>query len=246
MCGRYVADASMDDLAAEFDAIASGAVLELMASYNVAPTDRVPVVLERTDEPLERTRQVHAARWGLVPSWAKEPGGGAPMINARIETVAEKPAFRGPIARRRCVLPARGYYEWQRGPGRTRQPYFIHGDGGLLAMAGVFEWWRDPALPAEHPDRWLLSASVLTTTPAPGLAHIHDRMPVFLAAADIPDWLDRGNEDTTGLLELARSAAARVGAALVARPVGTEVGNVRNNHAGLVAEAAPTQLSLDG
>ncbi|WP_197682931.1 SOS response-associated peptidase [Jiangella sp. DSM 45060] len=244
MCGRYVADASADDLAAEFDAIASGAVLELMASYNVAPTDRVPVVLERTDEPPERTRQLHAARWGLIPSWAKDPAGGPPMINARIETVAQKPAFRGPIARRRCVLPARGYYEWRRGPGRAKQPYFIHGDDGPLAMAGVFEWWRDPSVPDDHPDRWVLSASVLTTTPVPGLAHIHDRMPVLLTAEEIPDWLDRRNEEAAALLDLARSAAARAGAALTARPVGPEVGNVRNNHAGLLAEAVPAQPGL--
>lgn len=244
MCGRYVADASADDLAAEFDAIAAGTVAELMPSYNVAPTDRVPVVLERTDEPPERTRQLHAARWGLIPSWAKDPGAAATMINARIETVAGKPAFRGPIARRRCVLPARGYYEWRRGPGRAKQPYFIHGDGRLLALAGVFEWWRDPAAPGADPARWVLSASVLTTTPAPGLAHIHDRMPVFLTTADLPDWLDRRNDDTGALLDLARASAARVGAAMVARPVGPEVGNVRHNHPGLVDEAAPAQPGL--
>ncbi|RIQ20416.1 SOS response-associated peptidase [Jiangella rhizosphaerae] len=246
MCGRYVADASIDDLAAEFDAIAAGSVAELMPSYNVAPTDRVPVVLERTDEPPGRTRQLHAARWGLIPSWAKDPGGGATMINARIETVADKPAFRGPVARRRCVLPARGYYEWQRGSGRAKRPYFIHSGGGLLAMAGVFEWWRDPSVPADDPRRWVLSASVLTTTPVPGLAHIHDRMPVLLSADVVPDWLDRRNEDAPALLDLARSAAERVGASLEARPVGPEVGNVRNNHAGLLAEADPVQPDLLG
>ncbi|WP_116948975.1 SOS response-associated peptidase [Jiangella endophytica] len=246
MCGRYVADTSIDDLAAEFDAIAAGTVAELMPSYNVAPTDRVPVVLERTDEPPERTRQLHAARWGLIPSWAKNSGTAATMINARIETVADKPAFRGPVARRRCVLPARGYYEWQRGAGRTKRPYFIHPAGGLLAMAGVFEWWRDPSAPADDPHRWVLSASVLTTAPVPGLAHIHDRMPVLLTAEEIPDWLDRSNEDTGALLDLARSAAGRVGTALAARPVGPDVGNVRNNHAGLVDEAAAAQLPLGG
>lgn len=241
-----MADASIDDLEAEFDAIAAGTVAELMPSYNVAPTDRVPVVLERTDEPPGRTRQLHAARWGLIPSWAKDPGAAATMINARIETVAGKPAFRGPVARRRCVLPARGYYEWQRGSGRTKRPYFIHPPDGLLAMAGVFEWWRDPSAPADGPERWVLSASVLTTTPVPGLAHIHDRMPVLLTAGDVPDWLDRRNEDTGALLDLARAAAARVGATLTARPVGPEVGNVRNDHPGLVDEAAPDQLDLLG
>ncbi|WP_203453784.1 SOS response-associated peptidase [Jiangella aurantiaca] len=245
MCGRYVADASIDDLAAEFDAIAAGTVADLMPSYNVAPTDRVPVVLERTDEPPERTRQLHAARWGLIPSWAEDPGGAATMINARIETVADKPAFRGPVARRRCVLPARGYYEWQR-TGRAGRPYFIHPKRGLLAMAGVFEWWRDPSVPPGAPERWVLSASVLTTEPVPGLAHIHDRMPVLLSTEDIPDWLDRRNEDTASLLGLARTAAARVGATLETRPVGPEVGNVRNNHAGLLAEAVPLQPTLEG
>lgn len=246
MCGRYVADASIDDLAAEFDAIAEGAVAELMPSYNVAPTDHVPVVLERTDEPPERTRQLHTARWGLIPSWAKDPGAAATMINARIETVADKPAFRGPVARRRCVVPARGYFEWQRGTGRAKQPYFIHPKRGLLAMAGVFEWWRDPSAPADDADRWVLSASVLTTVPVPGLAHIHDRMPVLLTPAEIPDWLDRRNEDAAALLDLARAAAGRVGAGLTARPVGPDVGNVRNNHAGLLAEHVPAQADLLG
>ncbi|WP_343076421.1 SOS response-associated peptidase [Jiangella mangrovi] len=250
MCGRYVADASIDDLAAEFAAIADGSVLELMASFNVAPTDRVPVVLERTDEPPERTRQLHAARWGLIPSWAKDASGGAKMINARIETVGEKPAFRGPVARRRCVVPASGYYEWQRGPGGSgrKQAFYIHPPGGAarLAMAGVFEWWRDDSVPAEDPARWVLSASVLTTTPAPELAHIHDRMPVFLTADTLGDWLDRGNEDAAGVLDLARSAAGSVGAGLVARPVGPEVGNVRNNHPGLAEEYLPAQPDLLG
>ena len=238
----------MDDLAAEFAAIADGSVLELMPSFNVAPTDRVPVVLERTDEPPERTRQLHAARWGLIPSWAKDRSGGATMINARIETVTGKPAYRGPVARRRCVVPASGYYEWQRGPGGAgrRQAFYIHPAAGRLAMAGVFDWWRDDSVPAEDPARWVLSASVLTTTPAPGLAHIHDRMPVFLTADALPDWLDRGNDDAASLLDIARSSADEVGAGLVARPVGPEVGNVRNNHAGLTAEYVPAQADLFG
>nr|WP_203416553.1 SOS response-associated peptidase [Jiangella ureilytica] len=242
-----MADASMDDLAAEFAAIADGSVLELMPSFNVAPTDRVPVVLERTDEPPGRTRQLHAARWGLIPSWAKDPSGGAKMINARIETVAGKPAYRGPVARRRCVVPACGYYEWQRGSGSGRkQAFFIHPPRGRLAMAGVFDWWRDDSVPAEDPARWVLSASVLTTTPAPELAHIHDRMPVFLTPDAVPDWLDRGNDDAASLLDLARSSAGRVGAELIARPVGPEVGNVRNNHPGLMAEYVPAQAGLLG
>ena len=171
------------------------------------------------------------------------------MINARIETVADKPAYRGPVARRRCIVPASGYYEWQRGGGGgsgTKRPFYIHPAAGLLAMAGVFDWWRDDSVPADHPDRWVLSATVLTTTPAPSLAHIHDRMPVMLTAAEIPDWLDRGNEDASALLDLARSAAGRVAESLVVRPVGPEVGNVRNNHAGLVTEAVPAQTDLLG
>lgn len=237
----------MDDLAAEFAAIADGSVLELMASFNVAPTDRVPVVLERTDEAPERTRQLHAARWGLIPSWAKDPSGGAKMINARIETAIDKPAFRGPVARRRCVVPASGYYEWQRGSGGAKRPFYIHpANGGRLAMAGVFEWWRDESVLADDPARWVLSASVLTTTPADGLAHIHDRMPVMLTPDVVPDWLDRGNEDAAAVLDLARSAAGRVGADLTARPVGPGVGNVRHNHPGLVTEYVPAQEDLLG
>lgn len=238
-----MADASIDDLADEFTAYAEFSARELAPSFNVAPTDRVPVVLERTGQPPGRTRQLHAARWGLIPSWADDPSGGARMINARIETVAERPAFRGPVVRRRCVVPASGYFEWRRVGGK--QAYYIHPAAGRLAMAGVFDWWRDDSVPVDDPAHWVLSASVLTTTPAPGLAHIHDRMPVFLTADAVPDWLDRANQDAAALLELARVAAGRVGAGLTARPVGPEVGNVRHNHPGLLTEA-PVQADLFG
>ncbi|TDE08612.1 SOS response-associated peptidase [Jiangella asiatica] len=234
MCGRYVVDAGIEDLMDEFAAIAGGDLRDLGRSYNVAPTDAVPVVLERTDQPPEATRQLHAARWGLVPPWAKDVSGGARMINARLETVAGKPAYRGPFARRRCVVPASGYYEWQRLAGGAKQPFYIHPGGGLLAMAGVFEWWRDERLPPDHPDRWVLSASVLTTTPADHLAHIHDRMPAMLSRDQVGDWLNRSNDDTGLLADLARAGTAEVAAALTARPVGLGVGNVRNNHPDLI------------
>ncbi|WP_026876043.1 SOS response-associated peptidase [Jiangella gansuensis] len=235
MCGRYVVDASIEDLMDEFAAVAGAGASDLGPSFNVAPTDRVPIVLERTDQPPEAGRQLHPARWGLVPPWAKDTAGGAKMINARLETAAGKPAYRGPFARRRCVVPASGYYEWQRGAGGRKQPFYIHPRDGVVAMAGLFEWWRDDRLPPDHPDRWVLSASVLTTAPAEHLAHIHDRMPVMLTRDQLAGWLDRGHDDTVALAELARAGTAEVAATLTARPVGPGVGNVRNNHPDLIA-----------
>ena len=152
MCGRYAASRSPDDLVEEFEASVQ---LEqaLPASYNVAPTDAVYAVVERTprDEPeAPPQRQLRTVRWGLVPSWAKDPKIGSRMINARVETVAEKPAFRKAFAKRRCLLPADGYFEWYGEERGKKQPFFIRpADGGVLAMAGLYELWRDPSVPAD-------------------------------------------------------------------------------------------------
>ena len=174
MCGRYVSSASTADLLSEFDV--EEVVGEQPApSWNVAPTDPVRAILQRPpkeqaqQESAEQAssrgtpvRQLRTLRWGLVPSWSKDPKGGARMINARIETVTEKPAFRKAAARRRCLLPAAGYYEWQKTE-NGKVPYFLHDpDGRLLAMAGLYELWRDPALADDDPNRWLWSCTVIT------------------------------------------------------------------------------------
>src|SRR5215475_4224019 len=154
MCGRYSSSRNPADLADEFE-VEQVDEDDLSPDYNVAPTKSVYAVLDRAPraradqaeaEPEPRPiRQLRVVTWGLVPSWAKDPSIGNKLINARMETVAEKPAFKRAFASRRCLLPADGYYEWMGEKRGSKQPYFIHPrDGGILAMAGVYELWRDP------------------------------------------------------------------------------------------------------
>src|SRR5581483_3133792 len=118
-------------------------------------------------EPGPAQRQLRVVRWGLVPYWAKDPSVGSRMINARSETVAEKPAFRRAFARRRCLLPADGFYEWQQveeNGKKRKQPYYIYrSDGRALAFAGLYELWRDPGVPDDHENAWLWTATIITT-----------------------------------------------------------------------------------
>jgi putative SOS response-associated peptidase YedK len=190
-------------------------------------------------------RELAVVRWGLVPSWAKDPSIGSRMINARMETVAEKPAFRRAFAKRRCLLPADGYYEWytpESGPkganGKPlKQPFYIHpADGGVLAMAGLYELWRDPTREDGDPHAWLMSATVLTTTAEDAVGMIHDRMPLFVERERWSDWLDPTLDGSTrDLTELLVPAAP---GRLDAYPVSTAVNNVRNNGPELVEPVA--------
>lgn len=241
MCGRYVMARAVGDLLAEFDAELEDEV-SIPPSWNVAPTDPVPIVLERLvdgESGNRHVRQLHAARWGLVPSWAKDPGIGSRMINARSESVIEKPAFRAAMQSRRCAVPADGYYEWKQGPGKSKQPYYVHpGVGHGLVFAGLYEWWKDPSWPAGEPGGWLLSTSILTTdTPPPGsestvfgkLTALHDRVPLPMDKATMQAWLDPQTDDPAGLVDLVRAGVKDVAADWQVESVGKEVGNVRNN-----------------
>lgn len=232
MCGRYAATKGPTALIEEFD-IATVPTEVLHADFNVAPTKKVYAVLDRViDETATRTLTV--ARWGLVPSWANDPSIGSRMINARAETVAEKPAFRKAFAKRRCLLPADGYYEWYtptdpgapvgKGGKPIKQPFFIRpADGSSLAMAGLYEWWRDKARDDDDPQAWRLTCTVITTESADEVGRIHDRMPMTVARADWASWLDAAVEQPAGLLVPAAAAG------LDAYPVSTLVNNVRNN-----------------
>lgn len=210
----------------------------LAPSWNVAPTDPVRIILE---EDGAAGRVLRTARWGLVPSWAKDVSGGARLINARSETFTEKPSFRAAAARRRCLVPADGYYEWQAGvdplTGRaTKTPFFLHGaDAGPLAFAGLYELWRDRAVPEGDPASWMWSTTILTSAATDALGHIHDRTPVVLPADLWAAWLDPDATD-------AAHARAVVDAApephLVPRQVSRAVGSVRVNHPGLVEPVA--------
>jgi putative SOS response-associated peptidase YedK len=192
-------------------------------------------------------RQLRSLRWGLVPSWAKDAAIGNRMINARMETVAEKPAYKKAFASRRCLLPADGYFEWYPTAQTTKagkprkQPFFIRpADGGVLAMAGLYEVWRDPARDEDDPDRFLWTCTVLTTQAEDSVGHIHDRMPLMVEPDRWGAWLDVTATSRDDLLSLLVPAAP---GRLEAFPVSTMVSNVRNNGPELV-EPIPLEDAL--
>jgi putative SOS response-associated peptidase YedK len=236
MCGRFVVARAAADFAEFLDVDTVGEDLP-EPSYNVAPTDRVAIVLDsiKTEPP---TRRLEAARWGLVPGWAKDPSIGARAFNARSEEVEDKPMFRSALEKRRAIVPTSGYYEWKTTPeGKT--PHFIHpqGDEPLL-LAGLYEWWRDPARADTDPARWMLSFTILTRDAVGRLGSIHDRMPLFVDEAHAEAWLDPTTENVGDVLDAAIDAAPRVAASLDDRVVGRAVGNVRNNGPELIDPAA--------
>jgi putative SOS response-associated peptidase YedK len=239
MCGRYASSRRPEDLVEEFDidpaTVAETVAEPLAPDFNVAPTKEVYGVLTRPprEGPESAERQLRVLRWGLVPFWAKDPAIGSRMINARMETVHEKPAFRQAFAKRRCLLPADGYFEWyptrqQGSAGKpAKQPFFIRPrDGSVLAMAGLYEIWRDHTRDDADPLRFRWTCTVLTTSAEDELGHIHDRMPLVVERDRQGDWLDPLVSDTDRLRELLVPAAP---GRLEAFPVSTQVNNVRNN-----------------
>ncbi|MFF9511663.1 SOS response-associated peptidase [Streptomyces sp. NPDC014724] len=257
MCGRYAASRRPEDLTGLFRVEKWEPAKTLAPDWNVAPTKEVYAVLERPlkDADDQRpVRQLRALKWGLVPSWAKSPEGAARMINARAETVHEKPSFRRPFVSRRCILPADGYYEWVTGAtGGRKQPYFVTpADGSVFAMAGLYEFWRDRTLPDDHPMAWWVTCSVITTeaettplavAPAEGpatLADIHPRMPLMLTPDRWDAWLDPSRTDAE---ELRALLAPPPGGLMRAYPVATAVSNVRNNGPELLEELAGPEVS---
>ncbi len=246
MCGRYATSARHEELAEDF------AVDDLFdglpePDYNVAPTVAVPAIFERkVKDTGEVRRRLAPLTWGLVPSWAKDASIGSRMINARLETVAEKPAFRRAFAARRCLLPADGFYEWynpdptatgrgQAQPKNTtkpkKQPFFIHrADGGLLVMAGIYEIWRDPTKDRDDDSAWLRTCSVITTEATDAAGHIHDRMPMIIRREAIDAWLDPTLTDSEQALRLLAVTEAD---ALEAYAVSTDVNRVQNNNPSL-------------
>lgn len=238
MCGRYASFRAAQDLADAF-AVAPSDVADdaraLPPSWNLAPTDPVRVVVERESDG-EVRRSLRVVRWGLVPGWAKDPSIGSRMINARVETLTTKPAFRKAAASRRCLVPAEGYFEWQPAPtrGTLKQPLWIHpDDGGVLAFAGLYEFWRDPACADDDPLRWLVTMTIVTGGAAgddPTIAEIHDRRPVILPSTEWDAWLDPHLTDPGRVLELLHRAPPP----LVARLVSTEVNRVSTNGPALI------------
>ncbi|MGH3329777.1 MAG: SOS response-associated peptidase [Nocardioidaceae bacterium] len=250
MCGRYASSRRPEDLVEEFEIEQSEVKEALTPDYNVAPTKAVYAVLERPARaPSEEAskerpaqRQLRVLTWGLVPFWAKDPAIGNRMINARVETVGEKPAYRKAFASRRCLLPADGYYEWYTTTQKTKsgkqlkQPFFIHPrDGSVMAMAGLYEIWRDPALDDDDPNRFRWTCTVITTRAEDELGRIHDRMPMLVERDKYATWLDTTVSSAEDLRTLLVPAAPGL---LEAYPVSTEVNSVKNNGAQLLEPLA--------
>lgn len=227
MCGRYVSASQPDEIARYFGADLAETLVDAppAANFNVAPTSQVFVVLDTG-----ATRRVDTARWGLVPSWAKDISIGAKMINARAETLATNNAFRRAFERKRCIVPADGFYEWQVIAGQKRkQPVFIHrADGDRFAFAGLWELWRNPDAPDNPP---LRTCTIITGRPNEKVAEVHDRMPVMLAPDAWGTWLDPNNHDLELLGKLLVPAPASI---IAMHPVSLAVNNARHNEPTLI------------
>lgn len=227
MCGRIVSSTPASVLAEQFLA-AEAVVPDGEARYNVAPTDEVYAVVTSRGR-----RRVGALSWGLVPSWATDPRSSPRLVNLRSETLPERPGFRRTLQRRRCIVPADGFYEWAAaGDGRTKQPFLVRFRGGEpLALAGLWDVWG-------HGDERLRSCTILTTGPNELMAGLHDRMPVVLPPEAWDVWLDPGVTDVDLLTGLLRPCPSGL---LEAWPVGTAVNSVRNDGPALVERVEPLE-----
>jgi len=263
MCGRYASSSRPEDLVEEFDVDEDRTgerVRSILVTpqsppagqpdFNMAPTKAAPVVLTRAgrgDPDAEPTRQLRLLTWGLVPSWSRDVKVGLRMTNARSESLLGKSSFARAAASRRCLVPADGWYEWQvsltavDAKGKPRkQPFFIHrSDGGPMAMAGLYEFWRDRSLAEDDPDAWLATYTIITTAAEPGLDRIHDRQPLVLERAAWDEWLDPAATDLARVkAHLEFSAPGRFDA----YPVSTAVSYSRNNGAQLLVPLARSDL----
>jgi putative SOS response-associated peptidase YedK len=217
MCGRYRLSRRKQLIEEHFDTVFDES--EWTSRYNIAPTQPVPVIRQNPTQP---RRELSLMRWGLIPLWSKDMSGAAMMISARSETAATKPAFRDPLANRRCLIPADGFYEWQRS-GKAKQPYcFEVNDGALFAFAGLWDRWKDPS------GQWIKSCSILTTTPNTVTSFIHERMPVILDPDCYDLWLDPGLHDMRAVSDMLRPYDARM---MRCYPVSHRVNHVVNDDA---------------
>lgn len=278
MCGRYAATANPAELIETYDVELDAthepthSLLKTPQSpppgqpdFNLTPTKLAPVVLTRFPRGSETStgaqgpvgepkplRQLRLLSWGLVPSWAKDPAVGARMINARAESLLDKPSFAKAATHRRALVPMTGWYEWQVSPVATtqagkprKQPFFIRRADELpLALAGIYEFWKVPVTgdrpPATEPHDWLVSFSVITTVAEPGLDRIHDRQPVALESHAWDDWLDPGLTEPDAVRQLL--ADSHVPGRFTAWPVSTAVNSARNAGPELIQPLARDEL----
>jgi putative SOS response-associated peptidase YedK len=212
MCGRFVVARATSELAPlfevdEVDDAAPG------PSFNFAPSERVGVVLVAKDG----RRLLTGARWGLVARFKRSLRDGPTPFNARMEKLFSSGMYRPSMAKRRAIIPADGFYERRKS---DRQSFYVHpGDGGVLGLAGLYEWWSDPAKASDDPTRRLLSVTIITRPPQGEMVQIHDRQPLYLAPGLYDDWLDPDTEDPRGLLDAAMDASGDIAAGLDFRPV---------------------------
>jgi putative SOS response-associated peptidase YedK len=215
MCGRYRLSRRKQLVEEYFDTESDEP--EWTPRYNIAPSQPVPVIRQNRKEPC---RELSLMRWGLIPSWAKDASVAARMINARSETAGTKPAFRDPLTNRRCLIPADGFYEWQR-TGKVKQPYcFEVNDGELFAFAGIWDRWTDPNRNAVE------TCSILTTSPNAVTSAVHDRMPVILDPDSYDIWLDPGMRDVTTVSELLKPYDAQL---MRCYAISTRINHVAND-----------------
>lgn len=220
MCGRYTLKTPAGVLTERFDIEESST--SITSSYNIAPTQQVATVLAENGK-----RKLEMLHWGLIPSWAKDPEVGNRMINARAETVAEKPSYRKAFQERRCLILADGFYEWQK-TDNGKQPFYIRmEDESPFALAGLWESWRN--------GREIRSCTIITTAPNELAASIHNRMPVILHPEDYDMWLDPDFDEREPLTSLLKPFPAE---AMEAYPVSRRVNKPANNDAGVVEPAA--------
>jgi putative SOS response-associated peptidase YedK len=221
MCGRFVGHRSIEELRKAFPIDRVGKDVDVSPNYNVAPTQTIPAIVRPENQNVLRT-----LRWGLVPFWAKDPSIGSRLINARSETVDAKPAFRNAFKKRRCLIPADGFYEWQ-GPKGNKQPMFCTlSDGKSFGFAGLWEFWDNKGKEEEP----LYTCTILTTAASPSIREVHDRMPVILKREAYRDWMDGGTPE--GLLKEILRTRSRTD--FVFRPVSKAVNSVRNNSRELI------------
>jgi putative SOS response-associated peptidase YedK len=240
MCGRFTLKTDPKVIASQFKvssiAVLEGRIADLTSpvepidqitsepfqpNFNVAPTHQIPAIVAQADE-----RLLAAFTWGLVPGWAKDSAIGSRMINARSETAAEKPSFRSALVKRRCIVPADGWYEWQGSPGKKIPFYFSATNGEVMGLAGIYETWKQPD------GQLLWSAAILTQEARPDFAFIHDRMPVLLTPEMQDSWITAPASPLNDVLDSAASIEIQ------AWEVSSAVGNVKNNNADLTTNQA--------
>lgn len=217
MCGRFVVAGERGDLLALFEIEIEGENLP-EPSWNIRPTDQIPVVIDSVKGDETPVRRLASARWALTPSGSPTLATQAPLFNARAETVGEKAAFSASLQSKRAIIPATGYFEWKT-EGASKRPFYVYPDEGMLGFAGLYSWWRDPAKAADDPTRWHLTATILTADAVGGLLDIHDRMPVALPQEWWDGWLDPTIEGDQDLADAAVEAAVEAAESLQMREV---------------------------